>query len=209
MLISWYGLLDEESRLRHFQDGKLAEVDEEWYKLVPHEAQEVLGREEVQRQSVIFEVIKSERDYVRDLQSMKQVFIQNLRDIQPISPRKLDAFVSEVFWNLDEVLHYHEQMLAALFARQREQHPLIQGVADIVLEGTSLPAHSSCVLISQSQPVLNSAPPTRNTSSTTLSLKPGTAPNCARTQPTSRSFLNAQIIRVFDGVISLLFSPDR
>ncbi|THH33188.1 hypothetical protein EUX98_g965 [Antrodiella citrinella] len=126
-------LLDEESRLRHFQEGRLAEADEEWYKLVPEEAQEVLGREEVLRQSVIFEIIKSEREYVRDLQSVQLVFIQNLRDYSPINAKRQEGFITEVFWNLDEILRYHQQMLTELFARQMEQHPLIQGVADIVL----------------------------------------------------------------------------
>ena len=37
-------------------------------------------------------------------------------------------------------------MLAALFARQREQHPLIQSIADIVLESMSHLFHRKCVL---------------------------------------------------------------
>ncbi|KAH8099970.1 hypothetical protein BXZ70DRAFT_1024921 [Cristinia sonorae] len=126
-------LLDEGTRLRLFQEGGLAEAQEEWYLLAPKEAQEVLGKEEVQRQSVIFEVIKSEREYVRDLEAMRTVFIQNLRNYAPIPARRMDAFISETFWNLDEILRFHQEMLAALFERQRDQHPIIQGIADIVL----------------------------------------------------------------------------
>ncbi|TCD69356.1 hypothetical protein EIP91_007912 [Steccherinum ochraceum] len=129
-------LLDDESRLRHFQKGTLMDVDEEWYKLVPAEAQNVLGKEEVLRQSVLFELIKSEREYVRDLEAMKQVFIRNLRDYSPIPPKRVEAFIAEVFCNLDPLLRYHQEMLVRLFNRQMEQHPIIQGVADIVLSTT-------------------------------------------------------------------------
>jgi hypothetical protein len=43
-------------------------------------------------------------------------------------------FVSVVFWNLDEILAHHRRMLGSLFSRQREQHPLVQSVADIILD---------------------------------------------------------------------------
>lgn len=46
------------------------------------------------------------------------------------------TFVSEVFWNLNEILAHHQRMLRSLFSRQREQHPLVQSVADIILDST-------------------------------------------------------------------------
>lgn len=51
----------------------MAENDQEWHRLVPPEALEALGKAEVQRQSVMFEIIKSERDYVADLEAVQQV----------------------------------------------------------------------------------------------------------------------------------------
>lgn len=50
---------------------------------------------------------------------------------------RLSAFINEVFGNLAEIVTYHQRLLAALFARQREQHPLIQSVADIFLDSKS------------------------------------------------------------------------
>ena len=47
---------------------------------------------------------------------------------------KAVKFVSEVFWNLDEILAHHRRMLGSLFSRQRDQHPLVQSVADIILD---------------------------------------------------------------------------
>ncbi|KAG2157870.1 uncharacterized protein EDB93DRAFT_730686 [Suillus bovinus] len=128
--------LYSEEGLRRFQAGQLAEKDEEWHRLVPPEAQEALGKKEVERQSVLFELFKSERDYVEDLKLVAEVFIEPLLFAKPpvIAPDKLHPFVHEVFWNLGDISVHHERMLAALFERQLDQHPLVQSVTDIVLE---------------------------------------------------------------------------
>ena len=54
---------------------------------------------------------------------------------------RVKTFIGEVFFNLDEILAHHQRMLAALFARQRDQFPLVQSVADIVLDSTYLPMY--------------------------------------------------------------------
>jgi hypothetical protein len=48
------------------------------------------------------------------------------------------TFVSEVFWNLNEILAHHRRMLRSLFSRQRDQHPVVQSVADIILDSMFL-----------------------------------------------------------------------
>lgn len=53
-----------------------------------------------------------------------------------IAKEKGKIFVSEVFWNLNEILAHHKRMLRSLFACQRDQHPLVQSVADIILDCT-------------------------------------------------------------------------
>lgn len=53
-------------------------------------------------------------------------------------PKKLKGFIKEVFFNLDEIRTHHQRMLAALFDRQRDQHPLLQSVADIILDSKPL-----------------------------------------------------------------------
>jgi hypothetical protein len=59
--------------LKLFQEDQLPDADQEWYRLVPKEAQEVLGKSEVKRQSILFEVFKSEKDYVADLGLVREV----------------------------------------------------------------------------------------------------------------------------------------
>ena len=86
-------------------------------------------------QSVMFEVIKFERDYVRDLQLIKDVFIDPIGNASPLPPDRMEGFIYEVFCNVDQILAHHQRLLDALFKRQREQHPLLQSIADIILEG--------------------------------------------------------------------------
>ncbi|KAH0833307.1 hypothetical protein J3R83DRAFT_12372 [Lanmaoa asiatica] len=129
--------LQSEEGLQRFQHSELAEKDEEWHHLVPPEAREALGKREVERQSVLFEVFKSERDYVADLKLIKEVFVEPLTSASPPiigDSNRQQNFMSTVFWNLDQICIRHEHMLAALFERQQEQHPLVQSVADIILE---------------------------------------------------------------------------
>lgn len=67
--------LESEEDLRRFQAGELPENDQEWYKLVPASAREVLDKREVTRQSILFEIIRSEKDYVNDLVLVKEVLL--------------------------------------------------------------------------------------------------------------------------------------
>ena len=73
MILPLFRRLSSEAGIAQFQAGKLSEKDEEWHRLVPPEAIKALGDKEVQRQSVIFELVKAERDYVADLEAIQDV----------------------------------------------------------------------------------------------------------------------------------------
>ncbi|KIL67598.1 hypothetical protein M378DRAFT_9368 [Amanita muscaria Koide BX008] len=128
--------LDAEEAVKLFQRGELPESGQEWHKMVPKEAIEAFGKQEVQRQSVIFELFKAERDYVADLRAVQDLFINGLRNAtQPIIMlSNLQDFIDKVFANLSAILEHHDRMLAALFQRQRDQHPLVQSVSDIIFD---------------------------------------------------------------------------
>ena len=71
-----------------------------------------------------------------------------------MSVPNLNNFIHRVFGNVYEILVYHRQILAALFDRQREQHPLILTIADIFLDGDSplsFPFVSLLILSSHSE----------------------------------------------------------
>lgn len=67
------GSLDSPEGLAAFQAGKVPESQQEWSRFVPPQAIEVLDKHEVERQSALFEIFKSELDYVNDLRTIQDV----------------------------------------------------------------------------------------------------------------------------------------
>jgi RHO1 GDP-GTP exchange protein 1/2 len=65
--------LDPEARLALFQAGKIPETEQEWDRFVPSQALQALDKQEIERQSVLFEIFKSELDYVNDLKVIEDV----------------------------------------------------------------------------------------------------------------------------------------
>ena len=61
--------------IERFQAGKLPPADDEWHRLVPEGFLQTLDKDVIQRQSILFEIFKSERDYVADLQAVNDVRI--------------------------------------------------------------------------------------------------------------------------------------
>lgn len=51
-----------------------------------------------------------------------------------VPPNRVNAFINEVFYNMGQILAHHQRMLAALYSRQHEQFPLVQSLADIILD---------------------------------------------------------------------------
>ncbi|ELU40640.1 RhoGEF domain-containing protein [Rhizoctonia solani AG-1 IA] len=97
------------------------EVDE-WVYVVPEEARKILDKHEIQRQSNIYELVKSEDGLL-------------YADPPVISHRdRLDILVHEIFFNAQEILSIHLELRDKLYERQRDQHPIIHTVADIYLK---------------------------------------------------------------------------
>ncbi|EAU85398.2 signal transducer [Coprinopsis cinerea okayama7 len=127
---------DMSENIRRFQANELSESDQEWHKLVPKEALDALDPAEVKRQSMIFEFFKAEREYVSDLELVTEVFMKGMKEAQPavIPEHLIGGFLHEVFGNVADLLKHHKVMLESLFERQREYHPLVHSISDIVLE---------------------------------------------------------------------------
>ncbi|KAI1797140.1 hypothetical protein LXA43DRAFT_982888 [Ganoderma leucocontextum] len=130
--------LDSDEALLKFHRGQLTDNEEDWYRLVPNEARDVLDKKEVTRQSILFEIVKSEKDYVSDLELVQEVFIDPIRNVLGGPDVRITSFISETFFNLNTILAHHQRMLGALFARQREQFPLVQSLTDIILDNSLL-----------------------------------------------------------------------
>ncbi|CAE6417885.1 unnamed protein product [Rhizoctonia solani] len=126
------------AQLRTFQSamcrGNSAKL--EWHNLVSAEVRDGMSKQEVKRQSVIFELIKGEMEYVKDLELLNTLFIQPLlhESPPPIPRENLDRFVSEVFSNFADVHLHHRRMLDTLHEIQREEHPIIRSISAPVFD---------------------------------------------------------------------------
>ena len=63
----------DQDPIRRFQENQLSEIGEEWHRLVPEEARASLPEREVKRQAVIFEIIRSQKEYVAELEVLQDV----------------------------------------------------------------------------------------------------------------------------------------
>ncbi|KAJ9102459.1 hypothetical protein QFC21_002859 [Naganishia friedmannii] len=109
--------------------------------------QEMLGTNVLSRQ--IWELIKSEMQYVADLRAIDnvsgqshaprntaEVFVDGLRMAdEPIVDRfRLPEFEADVFHNFGSLRMIHEELLRNLHARQEEQHPRMGPISDLIYD---------------------------------------------------------------------------
>lgn len=123
-------------KLALFRTSATAEFNE-WAAIVPDEARRILSKDEIQRQSNIYELIQAERNFVVDIEIFLYIFRDGLLYANPpIIPNreKLQTFLQEVFFNAQEILSIHLELRDKLFERQQDQHPIIHSVADIYLK---------------------------------------------------------------------------
>ncbi|KXN90684.1 Rho1 guanine nucleotide exchange factor 1 [Leucoagaricus sp. SymC.cos] len=108
----------------------------EWSDLVTPSERQYFSREEAKRQSIIFELIATEMDYVKDLHNINKIFITPLQEADPsIIPRdRLPQFLQEVFSNIQEITMYHQRLVEQLHHIQREYHPRIPSITAAVFD---------------------------------------------------------------------------
>ncbi|KAG6901533.1 hypothetical protein C0995_010832 [Termitomyces sp. Mi166 len=122
------------AQLATFQSamGRGAPGKWEWHDLVSAEVMQKYPKGEIKRQAIIFELIKGEMAYVKDLESINNMYIVPLRTTDPpIIPRdKLEGFIHDVFHNFRELYDHHNQLVKEFHRIQREQHPIIGSIIE-------------------------------------------------------------------------------
>ncbi|KZT25369.1 Dbl-like domain-containing protein [Neolentinus lepideus HHB14362 ss-1] len=108
----------------------------EWHNLVSDEYRNSLPKKESKRQMIIFELIKGEMAYVKDLESFETIYIRPLRAADPpiIPPSRLESFIQDVFHNYRQLLYHHRKLLENLHEIQREQHPVLRSITEAILD---------------------------------------------------------------------------
>ncbi|KAI9510515.1 CNH domain-containing protein [Russula earlei] len=104
-----------------------------WIHTVSKEIVDSVSDQEKMRQEAINEVIYTERDFVRDMEYLRDVWIAPLstQDIIP-EPRRAD-FIEQVFWNIHDVISVNTRLRDALNKRQKS-YAVIEGITDIFLD---------------------------------------------------------------------------
>lgn len=94
-------------------------------------------KKEIERQNVLHEIVTGEEEYMGQLDVLRMLYRDRLRDWQPpiIAKNRIDKFLDAVFGKVDAVQQINkEHLLAQLKYRQQEQGPWIVGFSDLFRE---------------------------------------------------------------------------
>ena len=106
-----------------------------WINTVSKDISDSVSDQEKKRQEVISEIMYTERDFVKDLEYLRDFWIKPLRtpDISPIPEHRREKFIRTVFSNCQEVHSVNARMASALTKRQ-QQNPVVRNVGDVFME---------------------------------------------------------------------------
>ncbi|PSK37798.1 hypothetical protein C7M61_003043 [Candidozyma pseudohaemuli] len=107
-----------------------------WHETVDQLVLDDLDKHEKMRQELIYELIYTERDYVKDLEFMTDFYILPLRNPANniIPEREREAFIRTVFGGVSELLRLAKSLSEALTNRQQQQKPVVESVGDVFLQ---------------------------------------------------------------------------
>ena len=127
---------------RKISDESLKDIKETgalWIHSVSKEILDSVDDTEKKRQEAINEVMYTERDFVRDLEFLKDSWAKPLRTQSDViaDPKRREDFVTQVFWNFQDILAVNHVLAERLTKRQKQQ-PVVQTIGDIFLERVPL-----------------------------------------------------------------------
>lgn len=104
-----------------------------WIHTVSKEVADSVDEKEQKRQEVICELIYTERDFVKDLEYLRDFWIKPLRASNVIPEPRKEKFVRSVFGLILDV-HAVNVKLAEALTKRQQQAPIVRQVGDIMLE---------------------------------------------------------------------------
>jgi RHO1 GDP-GTP exchange protein 1/2 len=114
-------------------DDAAVETGQLWIHSVPKEVADTLSDVEKRRQEAINEVVYTERDFVRDMEYLRDVWVAGIRNSDAIPLERRDSFISQVFWNLLAIIDVNTRLRDALSKRQK-QYTVVGEIGDIFKE---------------------------------------------------------------------------
>ncbi|KAE8254194.1 hypothetical protein A4X13_0g3505 [Tilletia indica] len=104
-----------------------------WAESVSKAVLESVSETERKRQELINEVIYTERDFVRDLEYLRDSWMEPLRKRDIIPSDRREEFVEQVFWNVLQV-HAVNSKLAEQLSKRQKQQDVVETIGDIFID---------------------------------------------------------------------------
>ncbi|KAK3901040.1 CNH domain-containing protein [Staphylotrichum tortipilum] len=123
-------------------DDDADQTDEQklWINSVPKEIADSIGDREKKRQEVISEICYTERDFVKDLEYLRDFWIYPLRGkingMSPIPAQRRERVVRNIFTNIIDApsIHGVSSRFAKALTERQQKTPVVKNVGDIFLE---------------------------------------------------------------------------
>jgi hypothetical protein len=132
------GLRPEDSA--KVNDDEIDQTDEQklWINSVPKEIADTVGEREKKRQEVISEICYTERDFVKDLEYLRDFWIRPLRlQASPIPSQRRKQVVDNIFSNIVDQhpsLHSVSSRFAAGLTARQQKEPIVKNIGDVFME---------------------------------------------------------------------------
>ncbi|KAL7808260.1 CNH domain-containing protein [Trichoderma gracile] len=131
------GLRKEDSA--NVNDEEVDQTDEQklWINSVPKEIADAVSEREKKRQEVISEICYTERDFVKDLEYLRDFWIIPLRSkASPIPLQRRERVVKNIFSNIIDhpSVHGVSSRFASSLTTRQQKDPIVHNIGDIFLE---------------------------------------------------------------------------
>ncbi|KAI0079401.1 CNH-domain-containing protein [Panus rudis PR-1116 ss-1] len=113
--------------------GEIVEPGTLWIHSVPQEVVNSVSDTEKKRQEAINEVIYTERDFVRDMEYLRDLWIKPLKESDIIPAARRTDFLEQVFWNVHDIIAVNTRLRDALNKRQKS-YAVVEQIGDVFLE---------------------------------------------------------------------------
>ncbi|KAI0091488.1 CNH domain-containing protein [Irpex rosettiformis] len=113
--------------------GEMIEPGTLWIHSVPQAVVDSVSDQEKKRQEAINEVIYTERDFVRDMEYLRDLWMKPLRESDIIPESRRQDFLEQVFWNIQDIIAVNIKLRDALNKRQKS-FAVVEQIGDILLD---------------------------------------------------------------------------
>lgn len=131
------GLKKEDDAVNNEDDADQTDEQKLWINTVPKEIAESVGDKEKKRQEVISEIFYTERDFVKDLEYLRDFWILPLRSKgSPIPAPRRERVVRNIFSNIIDhpAIHTVSSRFARALTERQQKNPVVSNIGDIFLE---------------------------------------------------------------------------